>query len=117
MVDATEVMNQVPGPLPLFASFVKQRADTILLATFSGSAFSNLQFAAPSVIELDIDDAAVGSTQLFINNAGEHLAYPTQQVVIKGISAGRHTVSLIGIATDDANDLFSVTIQEVAAAG
>lgn len=117
VVDATNVMNQVPGPLPLFASFVKHRADTILVATFSGSGFSNLQFAAPSVIELDIDDAAVGSSQLFINNAGEHLAYPTQQVVIKGISAGKHTVSLIGIATDDANDLFSVTIQEVVPAG
>lgn len=117
VVDATNVMNQVPGPLPLFASFVKHRADTILVATFSGSGFSNLQFAAPSVIELDIDDAAVGSSQLFINNAGEHLAYPTQQVVIKGISAGKHTVSLIGIASADANDLFSVTIQEVVPAG
>jgi hypothetical protein len=66
---------------------------------------------------LDIDDAAVGSSQLFINNAGEHLAYPTEQVVVKGISAGRHTVSLIGLATDDANDRFSVTIQEVVPSG
>jgi hypothetical protein len=113
VVDATNVIDQVPGPLPLFATFVKHRADTILVATFSGSGFSNLTFPAPSVIELDIDDAAVGSSQLFINNAGEHLAYPTQEVVIKGISAGAHTVSLIGIATDDANDRFSVTIQEL----
>jgi hypothetical protein len=117
LVDATNVINQVPGPLPLFATFVKHRADTILLATFSGSAFSSLTFPAPSVIELDIDDAAVGTTQLFINNAGEHLAYPTQQVVIKGIAAGTHTVSLIGIATDDSNDRFSVTIEEVLPAG
>jgi hypothetical protein len=113
MVDATMAMNQVPGPLPLFASFVKHRPDTILVATFSGSGFSVLQFAAPSVIELNIDDAAVGSSQLYFNHAGEHLAYPTQQVAIRGISAGRHTVSLIGIATDDGNDLFSVTIEEV----
>lgn len=117
VVDAANVINQVPGPLPLFATFVKHRGDTILVATFSGSGFSNLQFAAPSVIELNIDDTAVGSSQLFINNPGEHLAYPTQQVVVKGLSAGRHTVSLIGIATDDANDLFSVTIQEVLPAG
>jgi hypothetical protein len=117
VVDATNVMNQVPGPLPLFASFVKHRADTILIATFSGSAYSSLTFPAPSVIELNVDDAAVGSSQLFINNAGEHLAYPTQQVVIKGISAGPHTVSLIGIAADDAHDLFSVTIEEVLPAG
>jgi hypothetical protein len=113
VVDATNVINQVPGPLPLFASFVKHRADTILVATFSGSGYSELQSPAPSVIELDIDDVGVGSSQLYINNAGEHLAYPTQQVVVKGISAGTHTVSLIGIALDDANDRFSVTIQEV----
>ena len=93
------------------------RADTILVATFSGSGYSDLQFPAPSVIELDIDDVGVGSSQLFINNAGEHLAYPTQEVVVKGISAGTHTVSLIGIALDDANDRFSVTIQEVLPAG
>ena len=117
VVDATNVMNQVPGPLPVFASFVKHRADTILVATFSGSGYSDLQFPAPSVIELDIDDVGVGSSQLFINNAGEHLAYPTQEVVVKGISAGTHTVSLIGIALDDANDRFSVTIQEVLPAG
>lgn len=117
VVDATNVIDQVPGPLPLFATFVKHRTDTILVATFSGSGFSNLTFPAPSVIELDIDDAAVGSSQLFINNAGEHLAYPTQRVVIKDITAGRHTVSLIGIATDDANDRFSVTIEEVLPTG
>lgn len=111
------MIDQVPGPLPLFATFVKHRADTILVATFSGSGYSNLTFPAPSVIELDIDDAAVGSSQLFINNAGEHLAYPTQQVVIKGVGAGRHTVSLIGIASDDANDRFAVTIEEVLPAG
>lgn len=117
VVDATNVIDQVPGPLPLFATFVKHRTDTFLVATFSGSGFSNLTFPAPSVIELDIDDAAVGSSQLFINNAGEHLAYPTQRVVIKDITAGRHTVSLIGIATDDANDRFSVTIEEVLPTG
>ncbi len=113
MVDATNVINQVPGPLPLFATFVKHRADTILVATFSVSGYSSVAFPAPSVIELDIDDAAVGSSQLFINNPDEHLAHPTQQVVVKGISAGAHRVSLIGVANDDSNDRFSVTIEEV----
>ena len=115
VVDATTVMDQVPGPIPLQATFVKRRADTVLVATFSGSGYWNLA-PGTALLVLDVDDSDVGVSRLFFNNSGEHLAFPTQQVVVKGIAAGSHTISLIGLGLFDSNDYFTVTIEEVAPA-
>ena len=52
-------------------------------------------------------------SRLFFNNTNEHLAYPTQQVVVKGLTAGQHTISLIGLGLFDTNDYFTVTVQEL----
>ena len=118
VVAATTVLEQVPGPLPLAATFVKQRADTILTMTFAGSGYwsgppGNTGLAA---LILDVDDTDVGVSRLYFNNQDEHLAFPTQQVVVKGIGAGTHTLSLLGFGSFDTNDFFSVTVQELAPA-
>ena len=118
VVAATTVLEQVPGPLPLAATFVKQHADTILTMTFAASrhwpgAPGNTGLAA---LALDVDDTDVGVSRLYFNNQDEHLAFPTQQVVVKGISAGTHTISLLGFGFFDTNDFFSVTVQELAPA-
>ncbi len=116
VLDATTLMNDVPGPIPLEATFVKQRADTILVATFSGSGYWNLS-PGTGLLVLDIDDNDVGVSRMYFNNSGEHLAYPAQQVVVRGIGAGRHTISLIGLGLFDSNDYFTVTVQELVPAG
>ena len=118
VVAATTVLEQVPGPLPLAATFVKQHADTILTMTFAASGHwsgppGNTGLAA---LVLDVDDTDVGVSRLYFNNQDEHLAFPTQQVVVKGISAGTRTISLLGFGFFDTNDFFSVTVQELAPA-
>lgn len=118
VVGASTVLEQVPGPLPLAASFVKQHADTILLMTFAGSGY----WSGPpgetglAALILDVDDKDVGVSRLYFNNQDEHLAFPTQEVVVKGIGAGTHTLSLLGFGFFDTNDFFSVSVQELAPA-
>jgi hypothetical protein len=118
VVAATTVMDQVPGPIPLGGTFVKHRSDTILVATFSGSGFwiGPPQSTGTGLLVLDIDDNDVGVSRMFFNNLNEHLAYPTEQAVVKGVAAGTHRVSLTGLGFDDSNDYFTVTILEVAPA-
>ena len=78
VVGATTVLEQVPGPLPLAATFVKQHADTILLMTFAGSGY----WSGPpgdtglAALILDVDDKDVGVSRLYFNNQDEHLAFP-----------------------------------------
>ena len=118
VVGATAVLEQVPGPLPLAATFVKQHADTILLMTFAGSGYWSGPPGASGLaaLILDVDDTDVGVSRLYFNNQDEHLAFPTQQVVVTGIGAGTHTISLLGFGVFDTNDFFSVTVQELAPA-
>jgi Collagen triple helix repeat (20 copies) len=117
VVGAT-VLEQVPGPLPLTATFVKQHADTILLMTFAGSGYWSGPpgDAGLAALILDVDDTDVGVSRLYFNNQDEHLAFPTQEVVVKGIGAGTHTISSLGFGFFDTNDFFSVTVQELAPA-
>lgn len=118
VVGATAVLEQVPGPLPLAATFVKRRADTILMMTFAGSGYWSGPpgDAGLAALILDVDDTDVGVSRLYFNNQDEHPAFPTQQVFVKGIGAGTHTVSLLGFGYFDTNDFFSVTVQELAPA-
>jgi Collagen triple helix repeat (20 copies) len=116
VVGATAVLDQMPGPLPLTATFVKQRAETILMMTVAGSGY----WSGPpgdtglAAIVLDVDDNDVGVSRLYFNNQNERLAFPTQQMVVKGIGAGTHTISLLGFGSFDTNDFFSVTVEELA---
>ena len=72
--------------------------------------------AGLAALILDVDDKDVGVSRLYFNNQDEHLAFPTQEVVVKGIGAGTHTLSLLGFGFFDTNDFFSVSVQELAPA-
>ena len=86
------------------------------MITFAGSGY----WSGPpgdsglAALVLDVDDTDVGVSRSYFNNQDEHLPFPTQQVVVKGIGAGAHTISLLGFGFFDTNDFFSVTVEELA---
>jgi hypothetical protein len=116
LVAVSTPIDQWPGPIPLDSTFVKKRDDTILLVTLSASGYSNTA-ARLGAIGVFVDDNDVAGSDLFFNNANEHLAYPTRQFVVKGITAGSHTVEVAGIGSFDNNDYFSVTVEELVPGG
>jgi hypothetical protein len=108
------------GPLPTTATALTKRNGTSdLLVTFSGTGF-RVPNPSPAVgiINLVIDGATKGTTQLFFNNPNEHLTLPTAQVIVKGLTAGSHTFQLTATdLTTDGNDQYRVTVLEVTPAG
>ncbi|MFJ1654642.1 hypothetical protein ACIOC2_25390 [Streptomyces sp. NPDC088337] len=86
-----------------------------LVITSAASAYSH-DGAAKLGMTIQVDSQEVGSMQAFANPQGLHLGLPGNDLVVTGINAGKHTVSLeadAGTATDS-NDRCSVTIIEVA---
>ena len=64
----------------------------------------------PLIVGIQIDGTSVGFAQIFANPSGTHMATVTNDLVVKGIPAGSHTLGLIGEANTitDQNDRVSV---------
>ena len=110
----TALFQERPGALPLSRSF--RSSGRPLLITASGSGYG----AASSQIgmTLSVDGIPRGDVRTFTNEASSHKAFVTNGIVVTGLAAGSHTLSLdaLGGTSTDGNDFFTVTIEEISSA-
>ncbi len=108
----TNVINTT-GPLGLSASFVSHGGT--LLITASGSGWGGAGTIIGMGLNLETVGGAIGQCTIYATQAGTHYAFVPKTFVKTGVPAGTHTISLgyrTGTGTD-ANDFFSVTIEEL----
>jgi hypothetical protein len=107
----TMVFDQRAGPLPVTSAAFTTYGGTLLIL-FSGSAWSSAA-ALLQRMDLKIDGVLRGSTSLFFNQATVHQSFPTRALVVTGVAAGSHTLSLETTGTTDANDAYGATVVEL----
>lgn len=110
---------QLQGPLPTTPyTFNVLKAGSWMLVTWSATAYESVN-QAPSDGEIDLvidGSSLVDISSLYINNPGEHLAFPTHETVLGGLSPGNHTIGFINgfnSVTTDNQDTYCFTIIEV----
>jgi hypothetical protein len=83
-----------------------------LLLRTSASAWSSSN--VPIQIGIQVDGTSKGFLQLFANPANTHMAMVTNDLVVTGVRAGNHTLTLIGEINTitDQNDRVGITILE-----
>jgi hypothetical protein len=68
-------------------------------------------------IDLLIDGLPFERSEMYVNNAGEHLTFPTRESLVTSLSPGTHDVgfgaSSVFPVTSDNQDRYDVTIVEV----
>jgi len=102
------------GPLPITKPGYVSTGGGDLMLFFSGSGYSATAGKWIGMRVL-LDSSEVASTGVYANNALMHLSFVTGNVIIKGLVAGTHTISLqasTGTSTD-ATDLFFVSALEI----
>jgi hypothetical protein len=108
----TQVMDNVQGPLPLGGyPFVSHGGPLEINA--SGSGF----FTGGSPIigmRVYLDGVKVGTSQVYANNAGVHMAFVPIFMALQGIAEGRHVIQIqpLDQTSTDPNDFFNVTVTE-----
>lgn len=111
-VAAKEAIGNAPGPLPLNGSVTTGGGR--LLLTISGSGYRQ---ETPGTLGIDvtIDGTPMGSINAYTNEILSHKTLPARTLVIEGLIAGTHTVTLVAQADTmtDANDYFNVTVVEL----
>src|SRR5687768_5886033 len=104
------IMNQQKGPLPVKATFNSPSSAPMYLE-ISGSVWTTTANQLIG-IGVKIDDAAVGSAQLFSNTASTHRNVVTAYIQVK-LAQGQHVVTLgpsTAPTTSDLNDFFTVVL-------
>lgn len=108
----TQVYNNQTGPLPLRTGVFDSGGGTLLIIS-SGSGWKAPPGAGWIGMGIQVDGTHYGSHGVFCNEANSHRAFATNPLVVRGIAAGRHTLSLVTTdATTDHNDRYSVTVIE-----
>ena len=106
------------GPLGGSVSFNVLKAGDELLITWSGTAWrSSVQGPGVGAIDLLFDGLPFERSEMYVNNPGEHLTFPTRESLVTGLSPGTHDVgfgaSSIFPVPSDNQDRYDVTIVEV----
>jgi hypothetical protein len=107
-----QLMQSRIGGLPLIQPFNSSGGTLLIFA--SGSGFSALGSQAIGM-QISIDGVSQGRAQSFTNESNSHKAFTTEALVVTGIVAGGHSLSLQALAntSTDFNDFFNVTILEL----
>lgn len=108
---ATQVLNLSPGGLPVTGAFSSSGKTVVVFISGTGYAAS----AKLIGMELLVDGVSKGFAKSFTNESSSHKAFSSNAIVISGLAAGTHTLSLNSwnsTNTDD-NDFFSATVLEL----
>lgn len=109
-MSAMIIAANVTGPLPVTVSFdAPMDGPTTFL--FSGTAWSTNQNVLIGVQVL-LDDAVIGTSQLYSNSTGEHKTLPAQ-VMVTDLEPGRHKITFQALnanTVSDKNDNFSLAL-------
>jgi hypothetical protein len=106
------------GPLGGSTGFTVLKAGDELLITWSGTAWrSSVQGPGVGGIDLLIDGSPFERSELYVNNPGEHLTFPTRESFVTGLNPGNHAIgfgaSSVFPVTSDNQDRYDATIVEV----
>lgn len=84
-----------------------------LLVTFNASGFRTTGGIISAVVQ--IAGVTRGTVKVLTNEASSHKSMISNQIVVTGLAAGNHTVTVIadGNTNTDSNDFANVTIQEL----
>lgn len=91
-----------------------QSSGGTLLVSVSASGWTPNSGGGPLQIGVQLDGTSQGFLEIFANDSDTHMAMVTNDLVVSGIAAGDHTLTLIGEANThtDLNDRVSATILE-----
>jgi hypothetical protein len=98
------------GPLPIKTT-VKWPSSDIVTMAVSGSAWTQSPNTTVAV-NVSVDGQMIGTLQMYANQSGVHLAFPTAFLPSQG-TFGEFTVALTpanGTTLTDANDMFTVAL-------
>ncbi|MBM4251845.1 MAG: hypothetical protein FJ146_07725 [Deltaproteobacteria bacterium] len=112
MWKATQLMNSTPGALPLTsASFTTGGGTLMIFASGAGYAVTLQQIG----MSVAIDNVVKGYAKSFTNETSSHKAFAANAILVTGISAGSHTITLSAWNNTVTNfdDFFSVTVLEL----
>lgn len=111
MWNITQVFNNEAGSMPKSKQFTM--GGGVLLVFASGSGWSNN--SGQIGMEIKINNVLKGIAKCFTNEASSHKTFSANFLVVNGIAAGSHTLSLTALTgtNTDVNDFFSVTILEL----
>jgi hypothetical protein len=115
-VIGVEHSSTLAGPTPVTFSCTTHKAGSVLLVTWSGTAFSTTGGIGELFLHVEVSPTQPDDlTQLEFNDTNKHLAFPASEAVFTGLSPGDHTLAIfaVGAATTDANDRYNVTCIEV----
>lgn len=104
------IMNQQKGPLPVKATFNSPSSGPMYLYV-TGSVWTTTANQMIG-IGVKVDDAAVGSAQVFSNTASTHRAVVPAYILVK-LAQGQHTITLgpaTATTTADLNDFYTVVL-------
>jgi hypothetical protein len=112
MWKVTQLMNQVAGGLPKTSASFSTTGGTLLIFA-SGSGWRNV--AGAIGMDIQVDGVTKGSATVTASEANSHKAFIPNTIVVTGIAAGSHTVTLSawGNTTTDSNDWYSVVVTEL----
>ncbi len=108
-----QAFNSVAGPMPKTSSSFTTTGKTLHIVA-SGSGY-NASGAAGIGMAVQIDGVTYGYARTYTNEVASHKAFPAATIVVTGLAAGSHTLTLTswnGTSTD-ANDYFSATVEEM----
>jgi hypothetical protein len=109
--NVTQVVSQ-QGPLPINKPFTSGGGTLLILASGSGWSGATGTIIGMSIL---VDNAFRGNARSMTNEASSHKAFVASALVVAGVPAGAHQLSLSADANThtDGNDFFSVTIVEL----
>ncbi len=113
MMLSFQAFNNAVGPMPLTSGSFTTRGQTLLvLAAGSGFHGSPGQLIG---MNIQIDGVNKGVSRVYTNEASSHKAFVMNPLLVTGIAAGAHTVSLTALAgtSTDGNDIFNATVIEL----
>lgn len=121
----TAAQDTVPTAVQLFSAVAGGLGSGRTTSPFTTAGGTLMVFASGSGwdpnggayigMEVFLDAASIGFAKAFTNELGSHKAFPATTLVVRGIAAGVHTITLKpwnGTRTDAA-DFFNVAVMEV----
>lgn len=113
LMQSFQAFNDSAGALPKTSGAFTTRGQTLLVIA-SGSGYHAVGGALIGM-NIQIDGVNKGVSRVFTNEANSHKAFVMNPLIVTGIAAGAHTVSLTALAgtLGDANDIFNATVIEL----
>ena len=114
LTGVTVVLPNGGGPLPLTSTTFSSTGQGLLVivtgTSFAQAGGGNLD------VQAQFDGAPLGDLNVYANAGGVHQALPTMVFPVPSPTPGSHTITLVNGSngtTNDANDVFSVTIVQL----